>query len=91
MKCNRLLKIAGEASVLTKNYLMSVAIVMTLAFSLPQLTYAQDVPARIMGTGAFNSADLSFGGVAVGSHLGNCSFEGSATLTPLDGTGLYLG
>ena len=52
---------------------------------------AQTVPARLVGGGAFSLSDLTFSGSDVGNHLGNCSFAGSATLFPLDNTGLYLG
>lgn len=57
-----------------------------------QIVQAQNVPAKIVGTGAFDSSDLSFGGDAIGSHLGACSFLGNAELIPdpNDGTGLVL-
>lgn len=42
---------------------------------------AQDVLATIVGTGLFNSSDLSFGGDAIGSNWGG-SFAGNTMLSP---------
>ena len=63
-----------------------------LTLLITQMVQAQSVPAKIVGTGAFNSSDLSFGGEAIGSHLGTCNFEGKASLypDPADPTGFVL-
>lgn len=69
---------------------MFIAGVFAIVATVTSIGYAQEVPAKLVGTGAFNSSDLTFEGDAIGSHLGNCSFAGVATLSPADNTGLVL-
>lgn len=77
---------------MTKTRLFLIASTTFLTLVSSQQLLAQGVPARIFGSGSFNSSDLSFCGEANGNHLGNCSFAGAVSqLVALDETGLYLG
>ena len=76
---------------MAKRYLLVAISATFLTLAVSQDIHAQAVPARIFGSGAFNSGNFTFSGQANGNHLGNCSFAGSTTLIPLDPTGLYLG
>jgi hypothetical protein len=85
------LRIFDRKKTMAKTRFLLIASAAFLTFVLPQDIRAQTVPARLVGTGAFDSSDLSFSGEATGNHFGRCSFAGSAVLVPLDDTGLLLG